>query len=71
MCLFPSRQYIYIVLWKASLDDMILHGLVALRETIGSAETLKPESCSIAIVGVDRAFEILPSDEVVAYVIIP
>jgi len=45
---------------RASLDDLIKHGLTALNETIqSSSEGLNIKNCSVAIVGENQAFQIV------------
>ncbi len=44
---------------SASLHDLIMHGLRALRDTLQQDKELTEQNLSIGIVGVDRPFEII------------
>jgi 20S proteasome subunit alpha 6 len=53
----------------ASLDELIRHGLTALRETIqSSSEGLNAKNCSVAIVGEGQKFEIIEGAKLQPYV---
>jgi len=61
---------------NASLDDLIKHGLKALKETIGSqssnkegekVENLSVKNCSVAYVSADKPFHILDLAEIQRY----
>jgi 20S proteasome subunit alpha 6 len=47
---------------ESSLDDLVVHGLRALRDTLQQDKELNINNCSIAVVGVDQAFQILNSE---------
>lgn len=49
---------------EADLDTLIMHGLLALRETISSTDDteLNSENTAVAVVGVDTAFTLLDSE---------
>jgi len=51
---------------KASLEELIRHGLTALRETLQS-ESLTSKNCSVAIVGENQKFEILEGSKLQPY----
>jgi 20S proteasome subunit alpha 6 len=50
-----------------SLDDLIKHALKALASTLAGDTELDAKSASIAVVGKDRAFEIIEGDAIQAY----
>jgi len=53
---------------NATLDELIKHGLTAIRETLGSAtETLTNKNVSVGIVGENQPFEILEGTNVQPY----
>ncbi|KAJ5068955.1 proteasome subunit alpha type-1 [Anaeramoeba ignava] len=47
---------------KLSLDDLIFHGLTAIKES-SSKEVLTKDNCSVGIVGVDTPFKFLEKDK--------
>ncbi|CAH1759690.1 1297_t:CDS:2 [Entrophospora sp. SA101] len=51
----------------ASLDELVKHGLHALRDTLQSDKELTTLNCSVGIVGVDRKFEIIEGDNLQGY----
>lgn len=51
----------------ASLDDMIKHALKALSVSLAGETELDTKSASIAVVGVDRAFEIIDGESLQKY----
>lgn len=52
-----------------SLDELIRHALLAVRESLASsAEGLTIKNCSVGIVGENQPFEILEGDRLQAYV---
>lgn len=53
---------------KANLEELIRHGLVALRETLPGEEKLTAENCSIGIVGKNQKAFILNEDQVGPYI---
>jgi len=53
---------------SASLDDLIKHGLTAIRETLGTTtETLTNKNVSVGIVGENQPFEILEGSSIQPY----
>jgi 20S proteasome subunit alpha 6 len=42
-----------------SLDELIRHGLIALRDTLQQGTELDNKNCSIAVVGINQSFEII------------
>jgi 20S proteasome subunit alpha 6 len=50
-----------------SLDELIKHSLKALASTLAGDTELDAKSASIAIVGKDRAFEIIEGDAIQVY----
>ncbi|XP_065843573.1 proteasome subunit alpha type-1-like [Oscarella lobularis] len=52
---------------EASLEELIVHGLRALNETLPSESELSNKNCSIGIVGKDQPFKILEDDDVAPY----
>jgi 20S proteasome subunit alpha 6 len=51
-----------------SLDQLILHGLRAIRDTLQQDKKVTTESCSIGIVGIDSVFTIFEGDDVQKYI---
>jgi len=51
----------------ASLDELVKHGLHALRDTLQSDKELTTLNCSVGIVGTDRKFEIIEGDNLQRY----
>ena len=49
-------------------DELVLHGLRALRDTLPSDTDLSRKNCSIAVVGKGQDFTILSDDDVDAFV---
>lgn len=60
-----SRAYYTFVI--ASLDELVRHGLHALRDTLQQDKELNTLNCSIGIVGVDHKFKIIEGDELQRY----
>jgi len=53
---------------NASLDELIKHGLTALRETLqSSSEGLNTKNCSVGIVGVNQQFQIIEGTKLQPY----
>jgi len=52
---------------NASLDELIKHSLLALRETTQSSEGLTSKNCSVGIVGQNQLFEILEGSRLSVY----
>jgi len=50
-----------------SLDELVKHSLLALRETIQSSDGLTAKNCSIGIVGENQKLEILEGDRLTVY----
>ncbi|KAI8791860.1 proteasome subunit alpha type-1-like [Biomphalaria glabrata] len=50
-----------------SLDELVKHGLRALRDTLPQEVDLTPKNCSIGIVSKDTKFSILDDDEVAPF----
>ncbi|KAJ3331591.1 hypothetical protein HDU76_002762 [Blyttiomyces sp. JEL0837] len=50
-----------------SLDDLILHGLKALRETLQQDKELSVTNCSIAFVGADSKFTTIEGEDIRRY----
>ncbi|CAG8766918.1 5199_t:CDS:1, partial [Acaulospora morrowiae] len=50
-----------------SLDELVRHGLHALRETLQQDKELNTLNCSIGIVGYDHKFKIVEGDELQQY----
>ncbi|KAH8554837.1 nucleophile aminohydrolase [Umbelopsis sp. PMI_123] len=50
-----------------SLDDLVKHGLQALRDTLQQDNELTTENTSIGIVGKDREFEIIEGEDLKRY----
>jgi len=51
----------------ASVDDLIKHGLLALRDTLQADVELTAKNCSVAVVGPDRPFRLLTEEELPTY----
>ena len=65
-----ARTYLerrYAEFADASLDELIRHGLVALRDTLQQGTGLDNKNCSIAVVGIDRPFEIIEGSSLDPY----
>lgn len=52
----------------ASLDDLVMHGLKALRDTMSSSTKMKSDGVAIAVVGKDTPFAILDEKKVAEYI---
>ncbi|KAI8390890.1 20S proteasome subunit alpha 6 [Radiomyces spectabilis] len=52
---------------EASLDELIRHGLQALRDTLQQDKELNIHNTSLGVVGVDRDFEIIEGDALQQY----
>ncbi|CAG8552909.1 13884_t:CDS:2 [Acaulospora colombiana] len=52
---------------EASLDELVRHGLNALRDTLQQDKELNTLNCSIGIVGVDFKFKIVEGEELNQY----
>ncbi|RHZ47337.1 hypothetical protein Glove_585g49 [Diversispora epigaea] len=52
---------------EAPLDELVRHGLHALRDTLQQDKELNTLNCSIGIVGVDHKFKIIEEDELQRY----
>ncbi|KAG9284184.1 hypothetical protein G9A89_022958, partial [Geosiphon pyriformis] len=52
---------------NVSLDELVLHGLNALRETLQQDKELTTLNCSIGIVSADQKFEIIEDDRLQGY----
>jgi len=52
---------------EASLDDLIKHGLRALRDTVQQDKELTIHNCSLGIVGKDKKFVIIEEEELKPY----
>jgi 20S proteasome subunit alpha 6 len=50
-----------------SLDELVRHGLIALRETLQTGDTLSVKNVSIGIVGENHKFEIVEGERLQAY----
>jgi 20S proteasome subunit alpha 6 len=50
-----------------SLDDLVKHGLQALRDTLQQDKELSIENTSLGVVGKDRDFEIIEGDALQRY----
>ncbi|CAH1759343.1 18731_t:CDS:2 [Entrophospora sp. SA101] len=51
----------------ASLDELVKHGLHALRDTLQSDKELTTLNCSVGIIGADQKFEIIEGDKLQRY----
>eukprot|EP00958_Prasinococcus_capsulatus_P030308 scaffold8046_cov444-Prasinococcus_capsulatus_cf.AAC.3 len=51
----------------ATLQELVVHALQAVRETLTSEEELSVKNCSIAIVGKDQKFEIVEGEKLQVY----
>jgi len=49
------------------LEELVRHGLNALRDTLQQDKELNNLNCSIGIVGADKKFKIVEGDELQAY----
>ncbi|KAK9475532.1 nucleophile aminohydrolase, partial [Dipodascopsis tothii] len=49
---------------ECSMDDLILHGLRALRDTLPQDKELMVQNTSIGVVGIDTSFQLLENDDV-------
>lgn len=54
--------------FKASLDELIKHGLLALRETLQTGDTLTIKNVSVGIVGENHRYEIVEGARLQAHV---
>lgn len=52
---------------ECSLDDMVKHGLRALRDTLPNEVELTTKNCSLGIVGKDHSFTVYDDDDVKKY----
>ncbi|GBB88885.1 hypothetical protein RclHR1_01550019 [Rhizophagus clarus] len=52
---------------EASLEELVRHGLHALRDTLQQDKELSTLNCSIGIVGADQKFQIVEGDALQAY----
>eukprot|EP00002_Diphylleia_rotans_P006735 TRINITY_DN1610_c0_g1_i1.p1 TRINITY_DN1610_c0_g1~~TRINITY_DN1610_c0_g1_i1.p1 ORF type:complete len:249 (+),score=60.67 TRINITY_DN1610_c0_g1_i1:76-822(+) len=52
---------------ESSLDQLIKHGLTAIKETLQEKETLSAKNCAVAIVGHETPFAILDENALAAY----
>ncbi|CAG8478500.1 7348_t:CDS:10 [Funneliformis caledonium] len=52
---------------EASLEELVRHGLHALRDTLQQDKELNNRNCSIGIVGADQNFQIIEGDALQAY----
>jgi 20S proteasome subunit alpha 6 len=52
---------------KASLEELVRHGLNALRDTLQQDKELSTLNCSVGIVGTDQKFQIIEGDALQAY----
>jgi 20S proteasome subunit alpha 6 len=52
----------------ASVDQLVVHCLKALGDTLPQDKQLTIDNCSIGIVGLDHPFEMLESDRISAYI---
>jgi len=50
-----------------SLDGLIQHGLLALRETLQSSDELSIKNCAVGIVGLNQSFELLEGTRLQSY----
>lgn len=57
-------MYVFII---ASLEDLVKHGLQALRDTLQQDSELTTENTSIGIVGKDKEFEIIEGEDLKRY----
>jgi 20S proteasome subunit alpha 6 len=58
-----SMLMVRLSLWIASLDELIVHGLQALRDTLQQDKVVNTENASIGYVGVDSKFTIVEGDD--------
>lgn len=49
---------------EASLEDLVIHGLNALRDTLAQDKELTSKNTSVAVVGLDTEFKLIEDDEV-------
>jgi 20S proteasome subunit alpha 6 len=54
--------------YTATLEELIKHALLALRETTQASEGLTFKNCSVGIVGLNHKFEILEESKLTPYV---
>lgn len=52
----------------ASLKELIIHGLLALRDTIQQDKSLNKDNVSIGLVSADQSFKILDGDDVIEFI---
>jgi 20S proteasome subunit alpha 6 len=48
----------------ASLEELVVHGLNALRDTLAQDKELTPKNTSVAVVGKDTPFKLIEEDDV-------
>ena len=52
----------------ASLDELIKHALLALRETLSTGQELSPQSVAVGYVGKQGGFTLLEDDTIAPYI---
>jgi 20S proteasome subunit alpha 6 len=62
------QSFTNFVFCAGSLEDLVKHGLRALRDTLPSEVSLSTKNCSLGIVSKDMKFVIYDDDQVAPYV---
>ncbi|ODQ68589.1 N-terminal nucleophile aminohydrolase [Nadsonia fulvescens var. elongata DSM 6958] len=52
---------------SSTLDELIVHGITALRDTLAQDKELNSKNTSIAVVGIDTKFQLYDDDDVVPW----
>jgi len=52
---------------EASLEELVRHGLCALRDTLQQDKDLNTFNCSVGVVGVDQKFEVIEEERLQGY----
>eukprot|EP01119_Soliformovum_irregulare_P001149 TRINITY_DN10868_c0_g1_i1.p1 TRINITY_DN10868_c0_g1~~TRINITY_DN10868_c0_g1_i1.p1 ORF type:complete len:255 (-),score=71.34 TRINITY_DN10868_c0_g1_i1:118-882(-) len=52
---------------ECPLEDLIKHGLYALRETLPNTETLSTKNCTVGVVGLHKSFDIIEGERLKPY----
>jgi 20S proteasome subunit alpha 6 len=63
----PIAQILFDLLPSASLEDLLKHGLHALRDTLQQDKELNTLNCSVGIVGRDKKWESIEGDALQRY----
>jgi 20S proteasome subunit alpha 6 len=65
---FLSGENEFLICFIASLDELVVHGLFAIRDTIQQDKTITTENVSIAFVGADAKFTVITGSALQIYI---